>query len=111
MAYRKLASLDQLPRGSLLEIVEGDRLYALCNVDGDVRAISGVCPHHGGPLGQGGLEGGVVTCPWHAWEFDSGTGACLFNDTLRVPTYAVRIEAGQILVDLPDRADAPDKNA
>ena len=61
-------------------------------------------PHHGGPLGQGVLEGSIVTCPWHAWEFDTGNGACTFNDKLRVPTYAVRIEGGEILVDLPEHA-------
>ena len=102
MAYRKLASLDELPQGSLLEVVVGNDLYALCNVGGEVRALSGVCPHHGGPLGQGALDGSLVSCPWHAWQFDSATGACTFNDTMRIPTYAVKIENGQILVDLPE---------
>jgi nitrite reductase (NADH) small subunit len=104
MAYRKLASLEELPEGALLEIVQGNDVYALCNVAGEIRALSGVCPHHGGPLGQGALEGSIVTCPWHAWQFDSATGACLFNDELRIPTYPVHIEAGQILVDLPEHS-------
>jgi nitrite reductase (NADH) small subunit len=103
MAYQKLARVEELPEGALLEIVHSNELFALCNVAGEVRAISGVCPHHGGPLGQGALEGSLVTCPWHAWQFDSGTGACVFNDALRVPTYPVRIEAGNILVDLPEK--------
>jgi nitrite reductase (NADH) small subunit len=102
MAFRKVASLDELPAGSLLEIISDDKVYALCNVGGDVRALSGVCPHHGGPLGQGALEGAFVACPWHAWQFDSATGACVFNDDLRIPTYPVCIEDGEILVDLPD---------
>jgi nitrite reductase (NADH) small subunit len=102
MAFRKLASLDELSPGTLIEVVEGGDLYALCNVDGEVRAMSGRCPHHGGPLGQGALEGSLVTCPWHAWPFDSATGACAFNDALRIPTFEVRIEAGQILVNLPE---------
>jgi len=103
MAYTKLASLDELPEGALLEIVQGSDVYALCNVSGEIRAISGACPHHGGPLGQGALEGSIVTCPWHAWQFDSGTGACVFNDEVRVPTYPVRIDAGEILVNLPEQ--------
>ena len=103
MAYTKLARLDELPEGALIEIVQGNDTYALCNVAGEVRAITGVCPHHGGPLGQGALEGDIVTCPWHAWQFDSGTGACVFDDTLRIPTYPVRIDAGEILVDLPEK--------
>jgi nitrite reductase/ring-hydroxylating ferredoxin subunit len=101
MAYRKLASVDELPEGSLIEVVQGADVYALCNVAGEVRAMAGVCPHNGGPLGQGALDGSIVTCPWHAWEFDSSTGSCLFDDELRVPTYPVRIEDGEILVDLP----------
>lgn len=105
MAFQKLASLNEVPPGSLLEVVRGDDLYALCNVEGEVRALSGVCPHQGGPLGQGALEGSLVTCPFHAWQFDSATGACAFSDALRVPTYPVRVEGGEILVDLP----APDE--
>jgi nitrite reductase/ring-hydroxylating ferredoxin subunit len=103
MPYQKLARLEELPEGALIEIVEGNDLYALCNVEGEVRAIAGVCPHHGGPLGQGALEGGIVTCPWHAWQFDSATGACVFIQDLRIPTYPVRIDAGDILVDLPGK--------
>ena len=73
MPYTKLASLNELPEGALIEVVQGNQPYALCNVAGEVHAMSGVCPHHGGPLGQGALDGSIVTCPWHAWEFDSGT--------------------------------------
>jgi len=102
MAFEKLASLAELPPGSLIEIVRGGDLYALCNVDGNVRALSGVCPHAGGPLGQGAMEGTLLTCPFHAWQFDSATGACEFNETIRVPTYPVRVENGEIFVDIPD---------
>jgi nitrite reductase/ring-hydroxylating ferredoxin subunit len=103
MAFMKLASLDELPEGSLLEVVVGKDLYALCNVAGEVRAIHGVCPHHGGPLGQGAMEGAMITCPWHMWQFDTATGACGFNDAVRIPTYPVRVEEGQILVDIPEK--------
>jgi nitrite reductase/ring-hydroxylating ferredoxin subunit len=102
MPFQRLVSLDELPPGSLLEIVFGNDLYAVCNVDGEVRAMAGVCPHHGGPLGQGAMDGALVTCPWHAWQFDTGTGACVFNDAVRVAVYPVRVEGGEILVDLPD---------
>ncbi len=100
MPFQRLASLHDLPPGSLLEIVRGDDVYALCNVAGEVRAMAGVCPHNGGPLGQGVLNGSIVTCPWHAWEFDSATGVCLFSDALRVPVYPARVEDGEILVDI-----------
>jgi nitrite reductase/ring-hydroxylating ferredoxin subunit len=100
MPWTKLAALADLPPGSLREIERGDDRYALCNVGGEVRAIAGDCPHHGGPLGEGALNGDLVTCPWHMWEFDSRTGACAFNRSLRIPTYAVKIEGDDIMVDI-----------
>jgi len=104
MAWKKLAHLNELPPGSLIEVVEGEDLYAVCNVEGEIRAISGVCPHQGGPLGQGLLDGSLITCPWHAWQFDTSTGQCDFTAGGAIPTYPVRVEAGDILVNLPDRA-------
>jgi nitrite reductase (NADH) small subunit len=100
MAWTKLATLAELPPGELMEVELGEGLFALCNVGGEVRALHGVCPHHGGPLGEGALNGDMVTCPWHMWEFHSGTGACGFNASLTVPTYPVRVEGGDILVDI-----------
>jgi nitrite reductase (NADH) small subunit len=100
MAFRKLASLDEVPPGTLIEIIHDNNPYALCNIEGDVRAMSGICPHNGGPLGQGALDGSTITCPWHAWEFDSATGVCTFDDDIRVAIYPVRIEGNEILVDL-----------
>jgi len=100
MAWTKLAVLDELPPGSLIEVAHRDTFVALCNVAGDIRAIHGVCPHHGGPLGEGALNGELIACPWHMWEFHSGTGTCVFNAGLTVPTYPVRVENGEILVDL-----------
>jgi nitrite reductase/ring-hydroxylating ferredoxin subunit len=102
MAFQKLASTDELPPGALIEVVRGKDLFALCNVGGDIRALAGVCPHHGGPLGQGALAEGLVSCPWHAWPFDTATGACTFNEAVRIPTYPVRIEGMDVLVDVPE---------
>ena len=102
MAWQKLARLDELPDGAIIEVLEGKQPYALCNVSGEIRAMWGTCPHHGGPLGQGGLERGVVTCPWHAWPFDSASGQCLISHDLRIPTFPVRIEGNDVMVDLPD---------
>jgi len=104
MAWTKVATTDELPPGRLIEVFEDDKLYAVCNVEGDIRAVSGVCPHHGGPLGQGLLDGPLITCPWHAWQFDSATGECAFSAVPSIPTYPVRVEAGDILVDLPQSA-------
>lgn len=42
--------------------------------DGDVYAIENVCPHQGGPVGEGKIEDGCIHCPWHGWQFDLDTG-------------------------------------
>ena len=102
MAWTKLATLGELPKDSVIEVEHEGDLYALCNAGGEIRAMSGVCPHEGGPLGQGALLNGILTCPWHAWEFDSRSGACLIDDMMRVPTYRVRVEESGVLVDLPE---------
>jgi len=99
MAFMKLCSLSKLPPGELREVIAGAIPIALCNVDGEIRAIGGICPHLGGPMGYGALNGENVVCPWHAWEFSSLTGALDFNPDIRVPTYAVRVEGDDILVD------------
>jgi len=101
MPWISVATLDELPDGRLLEVVYGGKLYAVCNFEGEIRATSGLCPHHGGPLGQGAMDGPLITCPWHMWQFDSATGACAFNAELRIPVYPVRVEEKEILVDLP----------
>jgi len=102
MAWTKVAKVSELPAGALIEIERGEDIFALCNVEGEIRAMSGVCPHQGGPLGEGMLNGSLVTCPWHMWEFDSATGVCSFSSEVTIPTYPVRVENDQVLVDIPD---------
>ena len=95
-----MASLEDLRPGTMLHLETGERMVVLCNVDGEVHAMDGRCPHRGGPLGQGALHGKMVVCPWHAWEFDCTTGQFDYNPALRQQQYAVRVEGADILVDL-----------
>ena len=101
MAFVKVASVSQLAPGSVLEATVGQNQYAICNVEGSIHALSGTCPHSGGPLGQGAVNGASLTCPWHAWEFDCRTGAHDYNPAVRVATFPVRIVGDEILVDIP----------
>jgi nitrite reductase/ring-hydroxylating ferredoxin subunit len=90
---------DCLP-GTATEVVAGDKMIALFNVNGTFHALDGVCPHQGGPLGQGMLAGCVVTCPWHGWQFDVRDGQHQFNSQMVQPRYEVRVDGDWILVDL-----------
>lgn len=102
MPWIEIAALADVPPGEVIEAMYEGEPYAVCNVSGEIRVLSGICPHAGGPLGQGAIENGVITCPFHAWEFDSSSGACTADETVSVPTFAVRVENGAVLADLPD---------
>lgn len=55
-------------------VLVGSYEVAIFLVDGEVRAYENACPHQGGPIAEGEIEGTNVTCPWHAWTFDLRTG-------------------------------------
>ena len=95
-----IAHAGDCPPGSVLELVAGDRVVALFNVEGEYFALDGVCPHQGGPLGKGALHGCIVTCPWHGWQFDVRSGQHQLSARLVQPGFPVRVEGDTILVDL-----------
>ena len=101
MPLHKVAQLSQLPADSVTEVTVGDAFYAICNVAGRVTALAGTCPHRGGPLGQGAIHGQYVVCPWHAWEWNCATGENDMDPTKKVATYEVKIEGGDIFLNLP----------
>jgi len=101
MPFVKVANVSDLPEQSLIEVSVGENLYALCNVAGTIHALSGVCLHQEGPLGQGNLLDGRVICPWHAWEFDCRTGDCIEDPTRRLAKYEVKVDGGDILLQVP----------
>jgi nitrite reductase/ring-hydroxylating ferredoxin subunit len=98
--WTRLTRASECPPGTAMEVVAGERVVALFNLDGALYALDGVCPHQGGPLGQGMLEGCVVTCPWHGWQFDVRSGQHQFNPRVVQPRFEVRVEDDWILVDL-----------
>lgn len=101
MALVKIGPLAQLPPGSAVHVLVDEEAVAVCNVGGQIYAMDGICPHSGGPLGHGALEGHMLACPFHAWEFDCRTGASPVDDYLKLATYPVRVESGEIFVELP----------
>jgi nitrite reductase (NADH) small subunit len=100
MAFVKVASLAQLPPDSVMEVIVDGNPIAVCRRGDQVHALLGVCAHQGGPIGQGALNGDFVACPWHGWEFHCATGENDFDPETKLPTYPVRIEGDDILVDL-----------
>jgi nitrite reductase (NADH) small subunit len=104
MAFVKVGSLAALPPGSVTAVTVGEAAYAICNVEGELHALDGVCPHAGGPLGEGNVEGNMVICPWHAWAYDCRTGENDYDPAVKLNTFPVKAEGGDILIDPQARA-------
>ncbi len=96
--FVKMATLNELPPGSAKEVEYEGRIYALFNVGGTISAIDGICPHQGGPLADGPLEGTCVTCPWHGWQFDVQTGKTPLGTRIKQAVYEVKVEGQDVLV-------------
>jgi nitrite reductase (NADH) small subunit len=97
----RVGKLSAFPPDSVTEVVVADYPYAICNVAGTLRALSGVCIHRGGPLGEGQLHDGRVVCPFHLWEFDCATGEYDYDPTRRVATYEVKLEGEDVFLLVP----------
>jgi nitrite reductase/ring-hydroxylating ferredoxin subunit len=97
----KVATIAELPPDSVKEVLVGHQPYAICNVGGVVRALSGVCIHRGGPLGHGQIHEGRIVCPFHMWEFDCVTGEYDDDPSKRVPTFEVKVEGEDVFIQVP----------
>lgn len=76
------------------------RLIALFLYDSKVYAIDDSCPHMGGPLGEGIVCDGVVTCPWHAWRFRVTDGVWVNAPNTKVQTYSVTENGDDVLLEV-----------
>jgi nitrite reductase (NADH) small subunit len=99
MARVKVLDLAGLAPGqSALGRVNGEDV-ALFRRGDEIFAIGNECPHQGGSLSDGLVEGDIVTCPLHGWEFDLRSGACMTVPGESVPRYRVTVEAGAIFLE------------
>ena len=96
--YVRVIGVGDLPPGKGHVTEVNGREIAIFNVDGTFFAVDNTCAHRGGPLGEGELEGDVVTCPWHSWEYNVRTGISLTTRSASVKTYEVKIEGNDIKV-------------
>jgi len=93
-----VCGVDQIPeKRAFVTCLSGERV-AIFRYDGRVSAISNVCQHQNGPLGEGRIVNGCVVCPWHGYEYMPDTGASPPPFTEKVPTFDVRIVSGRVQV-------------
>jgi len=95
-----VARVDDVPPGSVRAVQAGEERIALAHVDGEFYATQGECLHLHGPLGEGRIDDHVLTCPWHGWQYDVRSGENEFDRAIRLRTYEVRVEDGEIKVAL-----------
>jgi nitrite reductase/ring-hydroxylating ferredoxin subunit len=100
MGFVRTIKLEELPPGSVRELQVEGKAIAVANVNGKIYAINNTCLHRAGPLGQGLLQGTVVTCPWHGWEYDVTTGKSVQNPAVGVDSYPTEVRGQDIFVDV-----------
>jgi nitrite reductase/ring-hydroxylating ferredoxin subunit len=94
----RVAKASEIPVGSAKVVVVLGHPVAVFRLEDAFYAVSNVCLHRGGPVGEGTLEGPVVTCPLHGWEYDVRTGKNVANPAARLRAYVVRIDGDDVLV-------------
>ncbi|MFO1519024.1 MAG: Rieske 2Fe-2S domain-containing protein [bacterium] len=99
-AFQKAAKKQDVEVGQGVVCEIDGKSIALFNVAGDYYAINNLCPHRGGPLGEGELDGCLVTCPWHAWQFDVKAGCNADNPEEKIVKYNVKVEGDDVLVEI-----------
>lgn len=90
--------VGEIPEGEVVEVVLDGRGIALVNIAGEVHAVSDTCPHAGGALGEGYLDGTTLTCPLHGWTFDATTGECHIDPEERLERFDVEVRGSLIFV-------------
>lgn len=95
-----IGSVDQITPGNArtLPVQGGDEIAIFRTVGGDFHALVNRCPHKHGPLSQGIVHGGVVTCPLHNWHISLRTGEALGEDKGCVPVIPLKVDAGRLFL-------------
>ena len=94
---------DALPGNGAIEVLVEGTVIALFRTSDGLYALDGMCAHQGGPIAEGNVAGGCVTCPWHGWQYELATGIQTINRQPLQQTYAVRECDGRFQIAQEDR--------
>ena len=98
MPLIRVAALSDVPPGAMLPSLLNGRELVVCNENGVIHALDGLCPHRNGPLAQGNFVDGRLVCPWHAWEFHCDTGCYDYDSAIQLRRFPVTIQNDDIYV-------------
>jgi nitrite reductase (NADH) small subunit len=96
--FERIDGAADLAPGTARAFLVGRYEVAVFNVGGVLFALENICPHQGGPLAEGWLEGPLITCPWHGWCFNVETGGMTLGDFARVPRFSVYRDGDDLLI-------------
>ncbi len=95
--FVEVCSVDEIPENRAVVVSLAGERVAVFRYDGKISAISNVCRHQNGPLGEGKIIDGCVTCPWHGYQYLPETGASPPPFTEKVATFSTRVANGKVL--------------
>ena len=98
--FQFLATMEELNQHNQLTKWVGDHDILLYKHNGEIKALSNICPHFGGPVGYHKARDGKFTCLWHHWEFGCDDGSCHTNPGMKLRDYELKIEGDKIYVNL-----------
>lgn len=102
MALKKLCDLTDLAEGEMRDfIIDGREVVVTWKEGGAPCAFDAKCPHEGVSLAFGDFDGTTLVCGAHGWSFDGQTGECSFPGQCRLQAYLIRVEAGEVFIELP----------
>lgn len=93
-----VCAVTEIPANRACIRTIGKERVAIFKYEGKISAISNVCRHQNGPLGEGRVIDGCVTCPWHGFQYQPDNGTAPPPFTEKVETFAVKVENGRVLV-------------
>jgi nitrite reductase (NADH) small subunit len=103
----EVGPVSELPPGTVRVVSAGERAVAVFSTADGIYALDNACAHNGGPLAEGWVAGGVVTCPWHWWRYELSSGRRRGAEVIGVATHPVTVRDGMVLVEVPDEVLAP----
>ncbi len=101
MAFQKVCGKDDVWEGEMKAFtVEGTEIVVVHAEGGELRAIQSICPHQEVELVDGDLQGAVLTCRMHLWQFDVLTGKGVNPDHAELALYPLKLDGDDIYVDV-----------
>ena len=96
--FTTVASVEEFADGRRKTVQFAGREVAIFKIAEEFYAIENECPHQGAPLCEGHVDGEVVSCPWHGWQFDLCTGESVTVPGMDLQAYTVQIENGHVKI-------------